>query len=761
MKIFKTLILLATSLIISGNILAQDYAMTSPIGYGASATGGTGGTVVTVSTVDDLETYCNKSGKYIILVSGTLTFDSHLSLDISDKTIIGLPGSKLYNPDTIQANSGILYIKGSSNNLILRNLTFVGPCAYDTDGWDNLCIDGGTNIWVDHCDFQDGVDGNFDNKGDADNITITWCRFRYLNDPDLTGPGDSSTGDHRFSNLLGSSSTDAPSDGTFSFTWAYCWWDEGCVQRMVRARNAELHFLNCYWNSSDADYYIGPQNVSAYVEGCYFEGLDADHIFYENYGGTNYCKFVSSYGSVDGVPSNSGTVSAPSYSYTALSYTEAKNAVSNTSCGAGATLLVDTSTGDVSSSCSATNTLDTPTSITANASTTSIELNWGEVENATSYTVNFCSSTGGSSSQDYNFNSETAASYITTTSLTNGLSIVSSGKAVTIKSSSGTYGGVDITQCASFAGGGSTSDCALSITTDGAGTLTLYSNAGTKGRYLVVNDGTDELVSGGTSSDEFDIDIPSAGTYYIYSAGSGIDVYLLSLSGSTSCTETTVTTTSYTVTGLTAGTTYTYQVKANADDYSSSGYSTATSVTTPTSSNPVDGTYSLTSGSTSQTVDEGDAITSIVYSYSGTFSGITWTGTTSGSTAPSGISVSNTTSTITISGSPAAGTYGYSFYIAGSSGGSNSSTESGSIVSNSTSTACTSTKTDIDLTITNNFISVNNIEVEEIALYTITGNKVESVKGSSLNISSLYAGVYIVVIKTTDGKIVSKKIIKK
>ena len=139
---------------------------------------------------------------------------------------------------------------------------------------------------------------------------------------------------------------------TGRITWAYCWWDEGCVERMLRCRNASLHFLNCYWNSSVANYYIGPENADCYIEGCTFEGAPKTaKIFYQNYGGSNGAKFINCT-ATKGLPDNvnNRTVVTPTYSYSALSAAEAKSAVTNSDCGAGATLIV-TTTGEVSSSC--------------------------------------------------------------------------------------------------------------------------------------------------------------------------------------------------------------------------------------------------------------------------------------------------------------------------------------------------------------------------------------------------------------------------
>ena len=326
---------------------AVDYCQSSAFGYGASAIGGGSATPVLVSTVDQLKSALNKASNKVIIITSNLTFTSMLSVqDGSNITLMGLPGVTLTSLQQDASTSGILFFKRYSN-VIIRNLTFVGPGAYDCDGNDLLCFENVTTAWVDHCDFQDGCDGNFDNKHNTDNVTVSWCRFRYLKAPRAGGSGGSD--DHRFTNLLGSSSSDKPTDGTFNFTWAYCWWDNGCKERMVRCRNAELHFINCYWNSSVANYYVGPENAKCYFKGCTFAGNanSASKIF-KSYGGTNACYFD---GCTGNTPSNSGSVSAPVYAYSAFDNASAAvTAVTNSTCGAGATLTV-TRAGAVSSTC--------------------------------------------------------------------------------------------------------------------------------------------------------------------------------------------------------------------------------------------------------------------------------------------------------------------------------------------------------------------------------------------------------------------------
>lgn len=334
------LLCLALSLISVPAIAGSSAYKSSAFGYAAGTTGGGNASPTLVTSASALQTALNSSTSAVIIITKDITVTNHISVTAKNKTLMALPGVKLISYQQNSSSSGILYFKKGSSNIILRNLTFVGPGAYDCNGWDNLCFDGVTKAWVDHCDFQDGCDGNFDNKGVTDNITVSWCRFRYQKSPKAGGSGG--TDDHRFSNLVGSSSSDKPSDGKFSMTWAYCWWDEGCVERMVRCRNAEMHFLNCSWTSSAAHYYVGPENTSAQFDGCYFgtpsKPVSKNYIYYQNYGGTNTCRFNNCQGN-SSYMQNVGNATWPSYSFNTLSASTAKSELASY---AGATLNVTT-----------------------------------------------------------------------------------------------------------------------------------------------------------------------------------------------------------------------------------------------------------------------------------------------------------------------------------------------------------------------------------------------------------------------------------
>jgi pectate lyase len=353
-------IIFALTILFFNNASAQNYYMTSPEGFGAAATGGGNATPVTVTTYTALKNALTSTApaNAVILVSGTIDC-IYTSVTLTNKTIIGLPGARLRNtqitigdPITSGANSGILNIKSGSNNVIIRNLIFEGPGAYDVDGRDLLTSEG-TTIWVDHCEFQDGMDGNFDIKGTADNTTISWCKFTYLK-PAIPRNVSGFSNDHRFSNLVGSGKDDFPSDGHYSITFQNCYWADGCKERMPRARNAELHILNCYYYTNVASSLAiglggGNKNTTCYVENTDFAKITnvSSTSYIGSDGGTVGLAFS---GCLNKANSISGTVSKPTYSYTVLPVANVASYVTNATCGAGATLSVNAS-GEISTTC--------------------------------------------------------------------------------------------------------------------------------------------------------------------------------------------------------------------------------------------------------------------------------------------------------------------------------------------------------------------------------------------------------------------------
>ncbi len=264
------------------NAQLSEYDANAPLGFGAATTGGAGGSSVTVTSVSELQSALKSSGAKQIYIKGAIKLTSMLRVDRgADKTLYGLPGSYLYSEErTTASNTGILYFK-NCNNIIIRNVTFKSAGAYDIDGNDNLCFENCQNMWVDHCDFQDGVDGNFDCKKQSDKICVSWCKFHYLKAPMAGGGGGS--GDHRFTNLWGSSDSYTDDRGKLRTTFVCCWWGEGCRERMPRVRFGQVHLVNCLWNSTVANYCVAAgQEAQCYVEKSAFINVKNPITDYDN-----------------------------------------------------------------------------------------------------------------------------------------------------------------------------------------------------------------------------------------------------------------------------------------------------------------------------------------------------------------------------------------------------------------------------------------------------------------------------------------------
>lgn len=334
-----------------GHAQLSSYDLNRPVGFGENITGGegSGSLNITVTSESELKNALKTSGKHIIYLKGEINLSTCMQLSsISDKTILGLPGAILTNPNRTKDKGGLLYLK-SSKNIIIRNITFIGAGAFDVDGYDNLGLEGCTNIWVDHCDFQDGMDGNLDCTKGSDNIAVTWCRFRYFLEPKMDGITGDGSGEHRYTNLWGGSDSETESIGKLNTTFMFCWWDEGCVERMPRVRFGKVHILNCLYNSNKTNYAIGlGKSGNIFVENTSFIGIKKPYREI-NSGTSAAINFKDCYFNKT-TPSNNGTAFIPNYTtaLTTIPATQVQDIVSG-SYGAGATLNVKENAGVITS----------------------------------------------------------------------------------------------------------------------------------------------------------------------------------------------------------------------------------------------------------------------------------------------------------------------------------------------------------------------------------------------------------------------------
>jgi pectate lyase len=341
----------------------SEYDLNRPFGWcmvDGEITGGQGGQEIVATTAEELfaaldlrnpDDRSKRDVKAVIYVDGSIEVPEIHILHVQNKTIIGLPGARLYSNNTDKKNGGIMKFSEDCENIIIRNMIFEGPGSYDVDGGDALAFQGSQRIWIDHCDIHDGLDGNLDCTNGSDYITVSWTRFSYQKEPMAGGSGGAN--DHRFSNLWGSSDKKAATDqGRLNTTFANCWWAEGCMERCPRVRFGKVHVVNCYYSNAGNHYAIGyGYNSNIYAEKCWFDDnvvptkdyTDAKH------GYADYNFQMTGCHNADDVCASvgNGTFYHPSdyYDYEAFDVELVPEVVGNVQTGAGANLMVEVGRG--------------------------------------------------------------------------------------------------------------------------------------------------------------------------------------------------------------------------------------------------------------------------------------------------------------------------------------------------------------------------------------------------------------------------------
>jgi pectate lyase len=225
--------------------------------------------------------------------------------------------------------SGIMSVS-NKQNIIIRNITFVGPGSVDVGGNDLLSFTKAKNCWVDHCAFIDGMDGNFDITQSSDFNTVSWCTFCYTDRSYM----------HQNTNLVGSSDSEAT--GFLNTTYAFNWWGTGCKQRMPMARVGKIHMLNNYFSCTTASNCINPRKNSEFlIEGNYFES--GVKKWYSQSGATAVTWQTDNFiAESKTLPASLGSTVTVPYTYTVAAYSDVPGVVQSY---AGATLFSDIHTG--------------------------------------------------------------------------------------------------------------------------------------------------------------------------------------------------------------------------------------------------------------------------------------------------------------------------------------------------------------------------------------------------------------------------------
>ena len=270
-------------------------------------TGGVAGPTVVASNAADFVKFATTNLPYIVHLSGTII--TNIVNVRPDKSIIGLGTNATF--------IGRFNLSGRSN-IVFRNLFITNPT-----GGDGITIDSNTHhVWVDHCTFFDCSDGEVDITTGADFVTVSWCKFLYVNQTS-----------HRFVNLIGASDTDTNDVGKLNVTFHHNWWSTLCTERMPRVRFGRVHVYNNYYNAPGNNYCVGASIQSeVLVEKNVFENIDEPYRYQAPAG---LMRAVSNATiNCTGVAAFNDPVFTPPYSYT-LTETNCVAAIVTNFAGAG------------------------------------------------------------------------------------------------------------------------------------------------------------------------------------------------------------------------------------------------------------------------------------------------------------------------------------------------------------------------------------------------------------------------------------------
>ena len=134
---------------------------------------------------------------------------------------------------TLPNKSGIFYLDAASENIIIRNISLIGPGAVDIDGAD-LITNQGKHVWIDHCTFVDSQDGALDSKV-CDWATYTYNHFYYTD----------RSYSHAYTCGCGWVSNH---EMVIHMTFACNIWGAKCMRRLPQADDCFIHLVNNYHN---------------------------------------------------------------------------------------------------------------------------------------------------------------------------------------------------------------------------------------------------------------------------------------------------------------------------------------------------------------------------------------------------------------------------------------------------------------------------------------------------------------------------------
>jgi hypothetical protein len=201
--------------------VADGWAGVNALGQNGT-TGGAGGPTVTVSTAADFISFAQRSGPFVIQVSGTITLTAMTDVT-SDKTIVGLGANSGFTGFGLNiglpiSDSITSPPANAVHNVILRNLRISNSADDDI----NVQMFS-HHIWIDHNDLSTPNDGSLDIKRGSSYVTVSWNHAHDANKNMLLGHDDSNA---------------AQDVGFLKVTYHHNWFDA------TRQRNPRVRFGN-------------------------------------------------------------------------------------------------------------------------------------------------------------------------------------------------------------------------------------------------------------------------------------------------------------------------------------------------------------------------------------------------------------------------------------------------------------------------------------------------------------------------------------
>ena len=123
---------------------------------------------------------------------GTITNPSILASGVSQLTISDTKGLTIFSQAGNTVKHAEWKLQGSSSDIVIRNLTIDEMWMYNDEkegdtksgGWTLMKLNGVKGVWIDHCTFTLGYDGNMDSENGASDMTASWCKFSLEADED-------------------------------------------------------------------------------------------------------------------------------------------------------------------------------------------------------------------------------------------------------------------------------------------------------------------------------------------------------------------------------------------------------------------------------------------------------------------------------------------------------------------------------------------------------------------------------------------------